>query len=108
MPLNGNAAANAAPLERIYVLGETRLERLEGIERLSGAAAFDKVFSNIYRRHLIAPMGQAQAHFARCIALLQQVPVFAVARRWGFGTFAADAATLERHFLDRGMPPPPG
>ena len=108
VPLNGNAAANAAPLERIYVLGETRLERLEGIERLSGAAAFDKVFSNIYRRHLIAPMGQAQAHFARCIALLQQVPVFAVARRWGFGTFAADAATLERHFLDRGMPPPPG
>jgi hypothetical protein len=98
LPLD--SAAGAVPLGRIYVLREASFARHEGIARLHGTAAFDEVFNNTYRRHLVAPMGQAQAHFARCAALLRRVPVFALSRSWGFGTFAQDAAALERHFLD--------
>ena len=100
LPLSGEAATEALPLDRIYILREARLVKQEGIERLSGAAAFGEVFNNIYRRHLVAPMGRAEAHFARCAALLKHVAVYGLGRRWGFAAFAQAAETLERHFCD--------
>ncbi len=100
VPLNGSAASAASPLDRIYILHEARLPQHQGIKRLSGAGAFGAIFNHTYRPHLIAPMGRAQENFARCVALLQRVPVYALGRSWGFANFAQDAAVLEAHFLD--------
>jgi hypothetical protein len=96
--LNGEAAAAALPLARIYTLYEARLPEQETIVRLAGSAAFDGVLNNTYRRHLVAPLGRAQSHFAQCAAVARHVPVFSVGRRWGFASFAYQADELERHF----------
>jgi hypothetical protein len=98
LPLDAGAADGALPLARIYFLHEARLPGQEAIERLAGAAAFDCVLNNTYRRHLVAQMGRAPIHFTQCSTLMRHVPVFAVGRRWGFASFAEQAEELERHF----------
>ena len=100
VPFRGQAIAAALPLARLYVLREARLPAQEAIERLTGAAAFDEFLNHTYRRHLLAPMGCAEAHFAHCAALVKHVPVFSVGRRWGFERFADEAEKIERHFRD--------
>jgi len=102
VPLGGRAEDKPVPLMRVYNLHVARLPQREGIERLSGAAAFDDILNHTYRQHLLAPLGRAQAHFQQCAVLLKQVPMFAVGRGWGFERFAAQADALERHFLDGG------
>lgn len=103
MPLDRQASATPLPLARLYVLREARLPAQEAIERLTGAAAFDEFLNQTYRRHLLAPMGCAAAHFAHCAALVKHVPVYSAGRRWGFECFADEAAKIERHFLDDGL-----
>jgi hypothetical protein len=101
----GGTTAAALPLARLYALHETSGPEHESVKRLTGTAVFNAVLNNTYRRHLVAPMGRAQAHFAQCATLAHHVPIFSVGRRWGFESFEQQAERLERHFTDGAQEP---
>lgn len=86
-------------LARLYVLSEARLPQQEGISRLARSLAFDAIIGSTYRPRLLAPMGQARAHFALCAAIVKHASIHAVYRRWGFDSFSAEVEKLERHFI---------
>ena len=97
-PTDRGASQASLPLRRIYILREPRLPGQEGIALLTGTTAFEALLANTYRRHLLAPMGQAAGHFAICAALIKHSGVYSAWRRKGFDVFAAEAEILEKHF----------
>ena len=97
-PTDRGASQASLPLRRIYILREPRLPGQEGIALLTGTTAFEALLANTYRRHLLAPMGQAAGHFAICASLIKHSGVYSAGRRKGFDVFAAEAEKLERHF----------
>jgi hypothetical protein len=97
-PIDRNTSQASLPLRRVYILHEARLPAQEGIASLAGTAAFEALLANTYRRHLLAPMGQAAGHFAICTALIKHGGIYSAGRRKGFDVFAAEAEKLERHF----------
>lgn len=98
LPLTLEAPAAALPLARIYLLNATQAE--PRVERLTGAAAFDALASNIYRSEFAAPLGKAETLFASTLALLRTTEMFVAERRLGFDIFEAEAERLERHIAE--------
>lgn len=90
------------PLSRVYVLRESRIAAPESIHRLTGSRAFDAIIAHTFRRRLAASLGTPQSYFANVAAVVKQVPIHLVGRRWGFDVFAAGVDLLERHFLAGG------
>lgn len=101
-PIEHRANRGSLPLRRLYIFHTAHLPAQEGIALLTGTAVFDAVLDNTYRRHLLAPMGQASAHFEICRGLMKQTGVYSAGRRKGFDVFAAEAEKLEKHFRDGG------
>jgi hypothetical protein len=91
-------AAASFPLARIYVLGEQPARSRCRIAPLAGSSALDALMSNTYRGEYLKPMGLMQQHFARCLAVLNHVPIYAAPCRRGFDVLEDEAAKLERHF----------
>lgn len=99
-------AGEAVPMGAIYLLeraadGATA----QSIERLRGMAAVDALVANTYRGGYLSTIGKTGRHLQACIALARAIPVFRVARLWGYDRFDEQAATLEaaiREELDRG------
>lgn len=97
VPLARTYQARPLPLRRLYVLGRCDDGDQGRIDRLAGQNAMEAVMAHTYRTHYLGPMGLRARHFRQCAALLRTVPVYSVARAWGFNVFAREAAMLERH-----------
>jgi hypothetical protein len=98
LPLARAKPAGLVPLSRIYVLATS--EAQPAIRRLTGAAAFEAVRSNLYRPEFSGPLGLTAQQFAVAAAISRSVEVFVAERRIGFELFEAEAARLEQHVLD--------
>jgi hypothetical protein len=100
LPLPSRVASDPVPLSRIYLLKAASDE--PQITRLTGAAAFGAVYSNMYRSEFAAALGVSDQQFANSVAIATSVEVFDAERRLGFGQFESEAAELERHMLQVG------
>lgn len=84
------------PLSRLYII-DAEVHAATEVSRLGGRLAMNALLANTYRPHLLAQMGRLHEQFERCLRLVPQLPVFAVARRRSFEAFAEEMAMLEDH-----------
>lgn len=98
----GKCASAALPLVAVYLLGRSDAP---GIVRFQGAAAVEALVANTYRGAYVPLVGATAGHFAACVRLARQVPVFAAERTWGFDCFDAQAERLRLHAEGRAQEP---
>jgi hypothetical protein len=86
-----------AAFTRLYVLGRAREGEVGDFRRLSGREALAAFLSNIYRPNICAGMGLKGPAMLAAAQALRHAQVFVFRRRWGFDSFAEEAARLEAH-----------
>lgn len=90
------AIALDRPADPLPVAGVFLLERGEelAIERLSGVAAVDALFTHTYRGGFIPMLGEPAQHWKTALAIASKVPIFVARRRWSHSALGSDAAAL--------------
>lgn len=94
VPASGGGG-EAVPLAAVYTL----VRGNPGIGRLVGARAVEALVANTYRGEYVGAIGGTARHFADCVRIARQVPVFRASRTWGYEEFDEEAERLEAHAL---------
>lgn len=92
------AVVQPAPLAAIY-----RLAALNDpgaafrIEPMTGVTAAQSLVENSYRASWVPLIGDPQAHFAACLRLSEQVPMFRIRRPWNEDRIGETIDVIEAH-----------
>lgn len=95
--LRGGGTPRPIPLRSLYLLGRAEAGAGLSIGRLRGQAAMQAALHHSYRRQFPTMLGLREAHFARCVALVQHAGIFEARRAWGFDVFDEEARRIEAH-----------
>jgi hypothetical protein len=100
VPSIAHADCGPVPLRRLYLLSRTAEGVEGGIERLRGHRAMAAIMAHTYRGFCLGPLGLGARHFRHCAELLDSVPVYTAARRWGFDCFEQEVDRLEAQLFE--------
>ena len=87
-----NSAQQPLELKAMFLLAKGK--KFKVIQR-NGLDAAEAVFANTYRGAYINAIGVSKQHFASCLTLIGEVPLFQVSRTWGLERFEAEAEELD-------------
>jgi len=83
LPIGDTYADEPLPLSAIYVLAEPHAgDAPPEIAAITGAAAIRALTVNTYRGAYIPLVGDPAKHFAQCLGLIRDVPIFQLRRPW--------------------------
>jgi hypothetical protein len=97
LPLVGVMPRESLPVAALYHLRVADEGRQPGIYRLKGIQAANSVTANIYRRRLADLAGAAPFYVNATAQIVEEIPIFAMNRTWGFDCFRDEVAAVERH-----------